>query len=221
MLPLMTQAPDIDDLIDAAVAVMPRRGGTALPPTLVREICPEDLARLRAGRRMGPPAMQRARTTHHLAAREVAKGQSDVQVSEIVGYTPMRIAQLRADPAFQELVAHYRITEGVGQEFVQRRLLAMGLALTEELMDRMERQPEKFSLEELRRWTETLLDRSGHGRQLKLDSRSLTVTVIDQIKREAGEQTEVRLLGQPSAPEGRAVSGAIAPPLLEAPDAEP
>lgn len=45
---------------------------------------------------------------HHRVARAVAAGLSNVDVAAICGRTPNRISVLKQDPAFQELIAHYR-----------------------------------------------------------------------------------------------------------------
>src|SRR5690606_32050564 len=45
-------------------------------------------------------SIQRLKTSHHHLARLVAEGRTDIEVSEITGYTPVRIRQLKADPAF-------------------------------------------------------------------------------------------------------------------------
>jgi len=45
---------------------------------------------------------------HHRVARAVATGLSNVDVAAITGRTANRIAVLKQDPAFTELVAHYR-----------------------------------------------------------------------------------------------------------------
>jgi hypothetical protein len=45
---------------------------------------------------------------HHRVARAVAAGLSNLDVAAITGRTATRIAMLKQDPAFIELVAHYR-----------------------------------------------------------------------------------------------------------------
>lgn len=190
---------DLDTLIDQAVAGLPRtRKGKVVPPSFLRDIGEEDLPALRGASRELPyrRPLEKVRATHHLAARCIAEGKSNVETGFITGYTPVRISQLLKDPTFQELVAHYR-KEVEGKWLnVQERLAALSMAVTEEMQERLEEVPESFSNEELRRWAETLLDRSGQGKSttVNVNTRELRVSLIEQIKREATESSQVKLL---------------------------
>jgi hypothetical protein len=57
------------------------------------------------------------RDTHHRVARAVAAGLPNVEVAQACGYSINRIAMLKKDPAFQDLVAHYRAL--VTAEFIR------------------------------------------------------------------------------------------------------
>lgn len=48
------------------------------------------------------------RDNHHRIARSIAAGLSNVQTAEICGVSINRISVLKGDPAFAELIAHYR-----------------------------------------------------------------------------------------------------------------
>lgn len=61
--------------------------------------------------------LQSIRDTHHRVARAVAAGLPNHEVAQACGYSQNRIAMLKKDPAFQELVAHYRAI--VTAEFVR------------------------------------------------------------------------------------------------------
>lgn len=196
---------DLDTLIDNAVAqtaALPRgrRGNPGLPPSFLREISEEDLPGILTNAAPPPAArpMQRLRNTHHMAARCLAEGRKVLEVSEITGYTPTRIAQLQRDPTFAELVEHYKSQVETKWLNVHERLAALGIAVTEEIMERLEEAPEKFSNEELRRWAETTLDRSGFGpsktANINVKSQSATLHLIQQIKDESQDGTRVKLL---------------------------
>jgi hypothetical protein len=190
---------DIEELVNQAVATLPRTPkGRVVPPSLLREISEEDLPMLRAGKREQPARrpLQKVRHTHHLAARCLAEGKSCVETSFITGYTPTRISDLQRDPTFQELIAHYRGEVDAKWLNVQERLAALSMAVTEEMQERLENLPESFSNEELRRWAETLLDRSGQGKTstVRVESRELRISLIEQIKRESTENSSVKLL---------------------------
>ena len=128
----------------------------------VRELTQDDLDNLEAN----PPAKARTavvkhlRHTHHLAARLIAEGRKSVEVASITGYSISRISILKQDPAFAELVEYYH-TQTVEQfTNIHERLASFGFTCLEEAQERLERSPEDFSLNQLREWLETVLDRS-------------------------------------------------------------
>ncbi len=51
---------------------------------------------------------QKLRESHHQVARLVATGLRDVIIAERTGYTPTRIGQLKASPAFMQIVSGYK-----------------------------------------------------------------------------------------------------------------
>lgn len=53
-------------------------------------------------------SIQKLRDTHHRLARAIASGLRDAECAEVCGYSVQRVSLLKADPAFMELVAHYR-----------------------------------------------------------------------------------------------------------------
>lgn len=192
--------PALDALVSQALALPRGRPRSAPPPTILREIGPEDEAELH-GVRSAPQQrpLEKVRHTHHLAARELALGRKIVDVAAVTGYTPQRISDLKNDPTFQELVAHYQAQHDERRLNVQERLEGLGIALTEEVLERLDTAPESFSNEELRRWAETALDRAGHGpqatRTLNVNARSVSLSLIERIKAEAADGAAVKLLG--------------------------
>lgn len=193
--------PALDALVSQALA-LPRRGRprSAPAPTILREIGPEDEVELRGEREAAQQRpLEKVRHTHHLAARELALGRRVVDVAAVTGYTPQRISDLKNDPTFQELVSHYQTQHDERRLNVQERLESLGVALTEEVLERLDAAPESFSNEELRRWAETALDRAGHGpqatRTLNVNSRSVSLSLIERIKAEAADESAVKLLG--------------------------
>lgn len=100
------------------------------------------------------------RYTHHLLARLLAEGRKNAEISLITGYSPSRISILQNDPAVKELVSYY--SENVEEVFldVHARLAALGVSTLEELQERLEAEPEKFSPAQLMALAELSLDRS-------------------------------------------------------------
>jgi hypothetical protein len=194
---------DLDVMIDMALPALRRgrRGAVAPAPSFVREIVAEDFPRILQGaveKAPGATNLQRLRTTHHLAARCLAEGKSVTDTAVITGYSVGRIYQFQQDPTFQELYSYYK--DQVREKWlnVQERLAALSLDMTEEIQRRLDEVPDSFTNEELRRWVETLADRSGNGPS---SSRNVTVRggmaiahLIEQVKRESEETSQVKLL---------------------------
>src|SRR5438128_2358300 len=128
---------DIDELVDLALPRKRTRDG-ASAPTFLREIQEEDFVILNSSRELTADSrpLVKVRNTHHLAARSLAEGKKDVEVSLITGYTPARIGQLKDDPSFQELLAYYKSQVESKWLSVQERLASIGLAVSEEMMSR-------------------------------------------------------------------------------------
>lgn len=102
----------------------------------------------------------RLRSTHHLLARVIAEGKSNEAASALTGYSPGRITMLRADPAFNELVQYYHAQVEDLFANIQDRIAALGVAALDELQERLEASPESFSITQLQKLSESLLDRS-------------------------------------------------------------
>lgn len=105
-----------------------------LQPTQGRPLTREDVDRLTEPRLKGVTNIIKIRESHHYVARLVAAGFSDLQVAERTGYSGNRIAQLRAAPAFIELVSSYRkqVTENVLEEIDEYHRLLTGNMLAAE-----------------------------------------------------------------------------------------
>ena len=103
----------------------------------------------------GPPG-----TGKTLLAKAVASGKSLLECSRMTGLTVGRISNLKNDPAFQELVSYY--AEELHEVFVnvQERMAALGTSVLEELQERFENDPEKFTKRELLELFTTMADRS-------------------------------------------------------------
>jgi hypothetical protein len=222
----------VDDMIEAALTGLPRgrRGAPSTPPTFLRDIRHEDLALLASpGAELAQARpITKIRAQHHLAARLISEGRKPVEVAAITGYTPARIQQLRNDPAFQELCAHYKGQVDARYLDVHARLALLGTMATEELQERLEEDAESFSNEELRKLAETTLDRGGYGpnRSISVESRSVSVHLVEAIKAEAASRGQVRQLGDDSAgPQSQeeiaVLVGEEAPRLLAQPDLPP
>jgi len=122
----------------------------------------EEMRELVAGADASPqaPCRLRLRHSHHMLARVLAEGKSNVEAAALTGYAPSTISALKADPAFQELLAYYdaQVTDLFAS--IQDRIGALGVSFLDELQHRLEDTPEAFSITQLRQLAESLLDRS-------------------------------------------------------------
>jgi hypothetical protein len=129
---------------------------------IVRELNEADLEVLANPPKTGikAPSLQRIRNTHHMLARLLAEGKKTTDISMITGFSPGRISSLQNDPMFAELVAYYSAQVNAQYLDVHARLADLGVTTLEELRERLEDTPEKFSVRELLEIMEKTFDRS-------------------------------------------------------------
>lgn len=130
----------------------------------VRDLVESDLQSAR-GRSVNSqtPSIARIRDSHHSLARLIADGVKDVDISAITGYSPSRISILKNDPAFSNLVEHYRRNRSEAFATVHERFVSLSKDAAEELQARLDEKPESFDNEELMELTKLAADRTGFG----------------------------------------------------------
>lgn len=159
---------DADVLAELALSGRPRQRASAEDsrPTVLRELTPADLAMLASGERRGnalaPQPLVALTYAHHAAARMIAEGMSNVEVSFATGYHPQRISGLRQDPAFAELVAHYASRVEAKYLDTHARLGAVGMLAVDRIAERLsdDLTAATLSVKTLREVAEMALDRS-------------------------------------------------------------
>ena len=128
-----------------------------------RDLTPEDLIILDTmpqGETVTP--VKRLRFAHHTLARLLAGGKAPAEAAAITGHAVTRVYDLQnGDPAFRELIAHYKSV--IDQQYMDAaaRLAMLGMTATEELQERIEEAPGKFSNRELKEVIEMAFDRSA------------------------------------------------------------
>jgi hypothetical protein len=167
----------------------PHDSVTATP---VREVTPQDLASLDAVAGRGTPSLSRIRDSHHALARILALGHTNTEAAAITGYTPNRISVLRTDPAFQDLMAHYRSRADEQFADLGGRMKAVSLDVLAELHERILEHPEEFSPRDLTDAFKTVADRTGYGASTKSETKvavsfSLAAIVEEALKLERSE----------------------------------
>jgi hypothetical protein len=88
-----------------------RTTGRATKPIgydILGELTEEDLESLTKERGTQPPAVMVMRERHHALAKSIASGVKPGDAAHIHRYSASRVSILLGDPAFQELVEHYR-----------------------------------------------------------------------------------------------------------------
>src|SRR5262249_8978552 len=77
------------------------------------------------------------------------KGTPGVEISAITGYSQSYISNIQRSPAFAELVDYYSTQAQQLYVDAMKRLKVLGLTSVEELQERLDNAPEKFSPREL------------------------------------------------------------------------
>lgn len=130
--------------------------------SIVRSLEQGDIAAMWDSRNAGKaiPTLKTLRHNHHLLAKAVASGKSMQECSNLTGLGTARISVLKADPAFIELVSFYQ--DELHEVFVDvhARMAALGTSVLEELQERFEEAPDKFTKKELMELFTTVADRS-------------------------------------------------------------
>lgn len=135
----------------------------------VRELDGTDIALLQEERGTSAPPLKRLSERHHALARCLASGMEDGDAAITCGYVASRVSILKADPAFQELLAFYRA--GVNEKYLDMHGVLSGLSLDAamELRERLEIDIEsdekKITVTQLMELTKLGADRTGFGPQ--------------------------------------------------------
>lgn len=122
------------------------------------------------------PGLKALRASHHNLAKLLSEGHSDADVSLMTGYCPSRISILKADPAFKELLAHYRDRADELSVSAHGRIQALTIDTLETLHERLRESPEDISTNDLRQMAEMGLDRIGLPKATKTLNLNATIT---------------------------------------------
>jgi len=127
----------------------------------------DDLEMLSEEREIKAPQIVALRERHHAIARLIAEGKKPGEAALLCRYSQSRVSILLDDPAFMELVEHYRGL--VNEEFVdfQKKLAELGLDAAMLLQERMEDKPDELSDSLLLQLVQVSADRTGHGPSAK------------------------------------------------------
>lgn len=134
-----------------------------------RELDIDDIMSLQTERGVQAPQVKEFRERHHALARYIAEGHTPGEAAALMRYSQGRMSTLLGDPAFKELVAHYRgLVNGEFLDF-QKKLSELAIDAATILQERMEDKPDDIGEAMLLRIVEVGADRTGHGPSQKTE----------------------------------------------------
>jgi hypothetical protein len=152
----------------------------------------DDLRRLAEPRQSTAEPIKKLRERHHALARMIASGMKPGEAAIACGYTAARVSILLSDPTFEELVAHYadlrkeRYFDGL------QVMAELHMDAVEEIRDRLENEPEEFTIGQLMELTKLTADRTGKGPSTKTEV-DVKVGLADRLQ--AGYARALAALG--------------------------
>lgn len=183
-----------------------RLAAASLPEiTDIRPVERADLAHLTTPRE--PQQLQTLRDNHHRIARALASGMPAIDVATSCGISVNRVSILRADPAFADLVAHYRAmitSEWVQQDTVIEYMRTNALKAQAMISDKLDEAAEKneyLPTRDLLGIAELGLDRTGYGKVNK----NINVNVdfaarLEAARKRSAGADSLRVIEATSAP---------------------
>lgn len=184
----------------------------------IRELSRADLTHLTQKRAVS--GITQLRDNHHRIARCVASGLTNGQSAEFCGISQMRVSQLRQDPSFQELVAHYRAmltAEWVAAadpviEFLSS-IRTKSLAMIEDKIDAAAESGEFLPSRDLATFAELGLDRTGYGKVNKNVNVNVDFAAnLEAARKRSDRAREVRTIEASPLPAPQAGASDQAPP---------
>lgn len=176
------------------------RGLIAQQPRIlsVRALTREDIASLRTNQRV-QNRVKTFRDTHHRLARLVAAGLRNEEVLRITGFSIGRLNTLKADPAFQELVASYRdkVTDAFAQAQVEvhesaNELMVRGLHHLHEHFNRADDEDKLVPMASLNKLLPDLMDRFGYSK--KVVNTNVNVDFAKEFERAMARQGRANVI---------------------------
>ena len=128
-----------------------------------RELTEGDIAALALPRGITSRPITRIHASHHSLAKCLASGMKPAQAGLVTGYSNSRISILQADPTFAALVRDYTNEARSTFADLAERMNDMSLDAIEILQERLQANPETFSIPVLLDVVKAFADRTGHG----------------------------------------------------------
>lgn len=131
---------------------------------VARELTEDDLGQLHLPRPSSrPPEIKKLRQRHHELARLLAQGTPEGEAAKATGYTLARVSVMKGDPAFQELMVFYGGVVDEAYRDLHDQLAAVAGDAVDELQERLDTEPESFTIPDLLKVATMGADRTGFG----------------------------------------------------------
>ena len=161
----------IEDLLEGLPSVVTKpltspvgRAYVPLEVCFERNLEASDLALPTDPSQCVPIHIKSLRDRHHDLAKAIAEGdRTHTAISKETGYTMSRISILMTDPAFLELVENYRGTIKEVFRGSQQRLADLMRESADIMLERLDENPDAFSVANLLDIIKTTADRTGDG----------------------------------------------------------
>lgn len=128
------------------------------------------------------PDLKAIRNTHHRLAQLLAGGMNETQAAKLCNYSTFRVVQLKADPAFAELMAYYKA--GVDEEFADfvRTAADLSMDFLGLLQQQLDETPEKFTPQVALEAIKVLADRTGNAPTTKTLNVNVNANLGDRLR---------------------------------------
>lgn len=103
------------------------------------------------------------RHTHHKLAQCIAGGMDESIAALVCNYTPQRVSQLKADPAFANLIDHYKTTVDAAFSDFTTAAADLSMDMLSRLREILESEPERLNPTHIMDAIKLLADRTGHA----------------------------------------------------------
>jgi hypothetical protein len=197
-----------------SAAIGSSRGGRRRPEIelvieVVRSLSETDVAKLASPDPLNskPIPIQALRASHHQLAQLLAQGRPDSEIALLTGYSPSRISILKSDPTFQQLMSGYQDIRAAVFVDTLERMKVLGLSTLDELQERLEAEPQKWSNRELMEMADLMLVKprvatpmgqaSALGGGLYTSNSNSTVGVAIQVQFVKSDTPPLTIEGEP------------------------
>lgn len=200
-------------MVDISIPLthFPAKKSPIVEMDILRELDEKDIMLVQSG--ACPPKNTssitvKMRDRHHWIARLVAQGNDKVEISALTGMSLSRLDILADDPAFLELVSHYRAESKEYYIDTLKRISHLAGHAVEELQERLENSPEEFSIKDLMKLSTDLLDRTGFGPQQKLQVATVDIVAyLKELKARNATESNTNIISREGAIDGEVSKG--------------